>query len=292
MNFGFGFGGWGRVGWLPCGPGDWYHPWYGGWGGRYNAVGIGEFGRFHEGFSPLGNGRFSNFGRAFGDERVRSGFSSMAGSEFGRGAVSMHQERISEASFRQASVMTGRMPVSPSRESFSPTNREASPSTIRNGSSGSQRFFSSSHAGFSSQSAGPRGNNAVTGQAGGRGFNSPAGGDSRGGWNRFTPSSGAQAQPQSAVRGYSSPNAQRQFDSPTSASRGGYGGSSNSYNRSPLNMRQPIVTPRGGYNGSGYNSPRGRYSAPSAPRGNSSGGGSGSYRGGGGGGGHSGGHSR
>jgi hypothetical protein len=110
------------------------------------------------------------------------------------------------------------------------------------------------------------------------------------------------------VRGYSSPNAQRQFDSPNSASRGGYGASSNSYNRSPLNMRQPIVTPRGGYsesrgygggysaprgarNGGGYSVPRGSYSAPSAPRGNSSGGGSHASSGGGGSHGGSGGHS-
>jgi hypothetical protein len=93
----------------------------------------------------------------------------------------------------------------------------------------------------------------------------------------------------------------RQFASPNSASRGGYGGSSNSYNRSPLNMRQPIVTPRGGYNESrggnsgGYSAPRGGYSGGSysAPRGNYSaprGGSSGGSRGGGGG--HSGGHSR
>ena len=40
VGVGFGFGGFGSWGWLPCGPGDWYHPWYGRWGGRYNAVGF------------------------------------------------------------------------------------------------------------------------------------------------------------------------------------------------------------------------------------------------------------
>ena len=30
--------GFGRFGWLPCGPGDWYHPWYGHDGGSENVV--------------------------------------------------------------------------------------------------------------------------------------------------------------------------------------------------------------------------------------------------------------
>lgn len=251
----------------------------------------------------------------------------MAGSEFGRGAVSMHQESISAESFRQASAMTGRMPVNPSRESFSPSNREPNPATIRNASAaGSQRFFSPSRGGsFTGANASFRGGNTAALQSGARGSAAPSQGFSngrgaqgsqgaQGGWNRFTPSSPAGSQPQSSVRGYSSPNAQRQFDSPNTATRGGYAGSSPSYNRSPLNMRQPIVTPRGGYNESraysgnngsysaprgGYsgasNSPRGSYSAPrgySAPSGNAGayrGGNSGGYRGGGGGGGSRGG---
>jgi hypothetical protein len=214
--------------------------------------------------------------------------------------------------------MTGRMPVNPSRESFSPSNREPNPSTIRNGSAGSQHFFSSSRGGsFAGAGSGYRGAGSASGAISNRseqGFANSAGrsqatqGGTQGGWNRFTPPSRGASQPQSSVRGYSSPNAQRQFDSPNSASRGGYGGSSNSYNRTPLNMRQPIVTPRGGdneprgaYNGGysaprggssgGYSAPRGSYSAPSAPRSGSSGGGSrGSSGGSHGGGGHSGGH--
>lgn len=363
LSIGFGFGGWGHVGWLPCGPGDWYHPWYGGWGGRYGVVGVGDFGRFHEGFSPLGRGgRFSNFDEAIRNDRVRAGFTSMAGNEFGRGAVSMRQEGISSESFRKASIMTGRMPVNPSRESFSPSNRAASPSTIRNGSFGSQHFFSNNRAGFSGANQN-RGSSGFGGNRGGaftngRGtFERPSsnfgnanrgnagapsasfGSANRGnanspsGWHSFTPpargsvnrSDGAfgnsrgsfsapnrnESQPGSS-RGYAPQ--QRQFDSPNSASRGGYGGSSNSY-RPPLNMRQPIVTPRGGNNGynnpyngsrggnsSGYAAPRGNYNAPrpsySAPRpsysapqgggyrgpsgGGSHGGGGGGYHGGGG----------
>lgn len=364
VNIGLGVGGWGRVGWLPCGPGDWFHPWYGGWGGRYSAVGIGEFGRFHEGFSPLGRGRFSNFDEALRNDRVRGGFSSMGGREFGRGAVSMRQDHISEADFRRSSAMTGRMPVSPSRESFRPSNREASPSTIRAGSANSQRFFSGSRAGsvgngnsngfrngqgnFSRGSNGPaqggwhsfNGGSQSERYSGGfanrsnsgRGAFSPSergsagtqGGPTQGGGNRFN--SSRESQPQTG-RGYGSINgagngsprdgSHRSFDSPAAGSRGGYGGSSNSYNNSrpPLNMRQPIVTPRdsesNGNSGRSYNESRGSSggtyrggsgeggnSAPrgnnSAPQGGFSGGGGGGNRGGGGGthggGSHSGGH--
>ena len=270
-GFGFGVGfGFGRVGWLPIGPGDWFHPWYGRWGGRYGTVGIGNFNGIHEGFGPLGRGRaaFSNINEGFRNDRIRGGISSMGSSEFGRGAVSARQEGISAASFRQASAMSGRMPISPSRESFSATNRAASAATIRNGSSSSQRFFSSSRAGSASfANGGARGSSSIAGrsegsfgnagrassaqgvESNGRGAENTARGSSstQGGWQHFTPSS--------------------------SASRGGtYGGSSAA--RPTLNMRQNIVTPRSGgssgssaYGRSTYGGPT--YSSPSA-RGSSS----------------------
>jgi hypothetical protein len=81
----------------------------------------------------------------------------------------------------------------------------------------------------------------------------------------------------------------QRFTPPTSASRGS---TSNSYSRPSLNMRQPIVTSRGGANG--HNAPRssgsygqsrsGGYSAPhpasSTPRGGGNRGGGGSSHGG------------
>ena len=33
FGFGVGFGGWGGFGWLPLGPCDWFHPWWGGYRG-------------------------------------------------------------------------------------------------------------------------------------------------------------------------------------------------------------------------------------------------------------------
>jgi hypothetical protein len=340
IGFGFGFG---RVGWLPCGPGDWYHPWFGRYGGRYTSVSIQNYNNFHDGYRPLGGNRgrqFSNINQAMSNPRVRGSVSSMAGNEFGRGAVSRHQAGISEASFRQGSAMTGKMPVTPSRESFSPSGRTANASAIRNATPSSQHFFNggsrangttgsrsfgNSNAGAGPQSGfgGNRSNSVSTSQSP-RAFGNPgnAGNGSvnnsgsstqssrQGGWQHFTlPQSGASNRSgqgfgennrgsvnNSPSGSSSSPSREstqgsqagnrgswQHFTPPTQTSRGGSSNSYNSYSRPPLNMRQPIVTPRGGsnndrvYRGFGqprggsnvYNAPRGPSNAPSynAPRG-------------------------
>jgi hypothetical protein len=333
-GFGFGFGvgfGFGRFGWLPCGPGDWFHPWFGRFGDRFNTVNIHNttINNFHNGVGPLAGNRghqFSNVDQAMSNERVRGGISSMAGSEFGRGAVSAHQEPISEASFRQASMLAGKMPVTPSRESFSPSGRAANPSSFRNAPPSSQHFFNS---GSRTNAAGSRssGNtssvsNAARAQSvsGGnrnagsferpssqspsqnvsatRGNTSASVQSSRPAWKTFTPpqSTGANRSQGFDANNHATPNndsargtfapesrqpsqatssgafhggqaenrsSWQHFTPPTSASRGS---TSNSYSRHSLNMRQPIVTSRGGANG--YNAPR-----SSSPYGQSRGGG-------------------
>jgi FecR protein len=328
IGFGFGFG-FGHVGWLPCGPGDWYHPWWGRWGGRYNTVAVRGDG-FHEGFRPIGPGGrgFSNVSEAFHNDRVRSGMVSMDSNRFGRDAVHGVGTRMSEASFRSASMVSGRMPISASRDSYSASGRAANPASYRNAPSSSQHFFSAAgHMGAASNGfAGRSMNNNVGGResfgananrnrgsfGGSANQNRGAITSSRPGWHTFTPpqsgaNRGAETRGFSASQGsdrrFSQPN--RSYNSPNTASRGGSSNSySHSYSRPQLNMRQPIVTPRGGANNSygrgGYGQPRGSYSAPrgnySAPRGGGSsaprGGGGGSHGGGGGhsGGGHGGGH--
>ncbi len=372
-GFGFGFG-FGNVGWLPCGPGDWYHPWWGRWGGRYDTFRGGRDGfrgGDRDGFRPIGprgDRSFSNVNEAFHNDRVRSGLVSMRSNQFGRDAVH-GGGRMSAASFRQASMVSGRMPISPSRQSYSASGRAANPASFRNAPSNSQHFFSAAgrtntasngfggrslsnnartresfggNAGNSNARSFNNGGNPARGQSFGGAANQNRGAitSSRPGWHNFTPPqsggnrgqasnnsvshgsfSQGNAQAQSGNRGgweHFSPQTQqsdrgsnRSFNSPQSTSRGGYSNSySHSYSRPQLNMRQPIVTPRGGGNyGSGgysrgsnggysqprgnYSAPRGNYSAPrgsSAPRGNSSAprssGGGGSH---GGGGGHSGG---
>lgn len=345
VGFGVGFGlGFGRFGWLPCGPGDWFHPWYGGFGGRFNSVAVANFNNFHNGFEPLGANRarqFSNLHAAMSSERVRGGVSSMAGNEFGRGGVSSHQATMSAASFREGSMMTGRMPVTPSRESFSPSGRAASQSTIRSASTSSQHFFNGRSRTNNTAAAGSRsfGNSSESrGQSGFSGNSGSTAQSNHQGWQHFSPpQSGAanhsgqgfgangSATLSNSSRGSSASTSHepmagsqaenhsswQHFAPPTSSSREGSSNSYNSYSRPPLNMRQPIVTPRSGSNTYGsrsggsnpygstsprglYNAPRPTYSAPrSGPSGNSphsSGGGSHSGGGHSGGGGHGGGH--
>lgn len=157
VGFGFGFG-YGHVGWLPCGPGDWYHPWYGRYGGRGNVVSIHNttINNYHNGWAPLRGGArgYSNVNEAFRNSHVRAGMSSMDSRNFGRGAVPSHQSGISESEFRNSSRVAGKMPIAPSKTSYSPTNRAVNPSAIRNAAPSSQRFYSA-----------PRGNSRSTSTA-------------------------------------------------------------------------------------------------------------------------------
>lgn len=143
FGFGVGFGGWGGFGWLPIGPGDWFHPWWGGYGGRFGVFhpGFGNFGRFG-GFAPLHAGfRYSNVANIH-DAHIGGAFSTVRAGQFGAGrvgAMAATHEQIGSAR-----MMAGNMPVVPSHASLSASGRAAAPSTIRNG--GSEHFFGSVHA--------------------------------------------------------------------------------------------------------------------------------------------------
>src|SRR5882672_6321900 len=185
--FGFGGGGWsvgigfgggfGNIGWLPCGPGDRYYPWYGRGGGRVNVVNITNITNVtnihnnYGGYAPLREGRgYSNVERAFSDPHVRSGISSMGSRDFGRASVPAHQQRVDPGSLRQASVITSGHPVTPSRESFRPSDRQVNPAAIPNRAATNQRFFSDARSGRSvqgqpGQAGANRGGNPVVNQS-------------------------------------------------------------------------------------------------------------------------------
>jgi hypothetical protein len=162
FGFGFGFGGWGNIGWLPCGPGDRFFPWYGRGVYGVNSVNVYNFhNNFNGGMSPLREGphAYSNLRLASSDARVRAGFSSMRSNEFGHAGVPMRQSRVDAGTFRQASMMTGRSPVSPSRESFRSVDQQPGRSSIPSRSPSSQRFFNGNGRSNTSSQAGNRSGN-------------------------------------------------------------------------------------------------------------------------------------
>jgi hypothetical protein len=337
-GFGFGFGwggGWGSVGWLPLGPCDHFHPWWGRWGGRYGEGRFAEYNR--GGFAPLhGGARFSNVNLALHDQHFR-GATSVSGGQFGRGQV--RGRAMDHSQFQNARFSTGRVPVNPSRESFSASGRAAAPSTTRNLSQ-NQHFFSSrgnvmapsrqQGGSFANRGEGigsrpSNGFQRFNGQTN-SGQSRPTGpvnnggreSGNNGGWQKFSPmpSRGQSRAPESNIRpslgapenrGSFNPNGSRGTVPETRGynpeSRGynpqsrGYSPQSRSYSpesrgysggsaRPPLNMRQPIVTPRS-YGGSPFGGGRGGYGGGARQAPSYGGGGHSAPSYGGGGGGHS-----
>ena len=137
FGFGVGFGGWGGFGWLPLGPCDWYHPWWGGYRGRFGWVGRRGWGYArYGGFAPLHGGvRFSNVTNIH-NVHIGGAFSAVGAGHFGAGVrpVAVRPQQLSGAR-----MMAGNLPVVPSRSSLSASGRAAAPSTVRNG--GPQRFY-------------------------------------------------------------------------------------------------------------------------------------------------------
>ena len=157
FDVGFGFG---NIGWLPCGPGDFFNPWWGfgvtrvGFFGfrdrdRFFRRGIGDRGFGGRDFgrreNPLFRGRngFSNINRVENDARIRGGISSVRGNEFGHGDARF-QRGIGTQQLRQASFMTGRLPVAPTRNSLGRLQGHVSPAIARTSNLNNRHFFSQS----------------------------------------------------------------------------------------------------------------------------------------------------
>lgn len=322
-GFGFGFGfGWGSIGWFPIGPCDFFHPWWGPWGGRFGYTGWRDYNR--GGFAPLhGGNRFSNGRLAQTDPHFR-GATSVAANQFGQGHGNF--QPVSHASLQNAHFATGNLPVVPSRQSLSASGRPAAASTLAN-RAGIQHFFSphgtSTAAsgrsfereqaqlssamrqnGISPINGNQRGtesrnnesrNNVRSAEQGSRGFNQPgvnaarsntearnnsgfgsgtkpgntgnsspareSSNANKGGWQKFSPMPPRSSPEQSTARSSSGGTENRGSYGSSRGSSGysgegrGYEGRGYSGSRPPLNMRQPIVTPRsygGPYSGRSY----------------------------------------
>jgi hypothetical protein len=145
-GFGFGFG---SVGWLPVGPCDRFYPWYGRYGSRFNQVNVVNitnitnvhrgFGHGFDGIAPLrAGGAYSNLRRATVDARVRQGISTVPAEHFGKGRFT--PGTVDREVFRGGRMMAGNLPVVPTRESLSASNRPAAPATLPRGGQ-QERFF-------------------------------------------------------------------------------------------------------------------------------------------------------
>ena len=141
FGFGFGFGGWGwgHVGWLPVGPCDRFHPWWGGRGVNVvnirNVTNINNINNIHNGgVAPLAGARNlqggSNVQGAFTNDHIRNAISTVAGNRFGQGAVRATHGTVTSDMLRNGSLMTGRMPVTPTKASLSASNRAPAAGTM------------------------------------------------------------------------------------------------------------------------------------------------------------------
>lgn len=144
----FGFGGhlgasvaFGSVGWLPIGPCDRFFPWYGEYGSRFtvvNVTNISNINRGVGGVAPLHDGnRFSNLRLAARNERVRQSISAVPVNRFGTGRTA--PTAVSREAFRDGRMMTGNLPIVPTREGLSGNDRRASASMLRGNQP--ERFF-------------------------------------------------------------------------------------------------------------------------------------------------------
>jgi hypothetical protein len=145
VGFGVGFG-FGSIGWLPIGPCDFFHPWWGGGRERFGAVNVTNItnitnvNNFNNGIAPLHAGnQFSNLHSMLINNRVREGVSGVPAQNFGHGTGTVRSVAASE--LRGGRMMTGNVPVVPSRDSLRVSNRPVSPA-VTSRMSAQHSFFS------------------------------------------------------------------------------------------------------------------------------------------------------
>jgi len=133
------------VGWMPIGPGDHFYPWYGLHGANFSVVNVTDatnitnIDRGFDGIPPLHSGNaFSNVRLAANDGRVRKAVSTLRAGLFGTGRSL--PSAVSPQAYLNGRMMTGNLPIVPTKETLSATNRPASSSSIIRGGQ-QERFF-------------------------------------------------------------------------------------------------------------------------------------------------------
>jgi hypothetical protein len=145
----FGFGGqrgvsvgFGSVGWLPLGPGDSFYPWYGETGSQLKGVSVTDatnITRLTRVVAPLrDDNEFSNVSLAAVEGRIREAISALPADRFGTGVSA--PKTVSRRAFRDARIITGNLPIVPTREMLSATNRPANAWSMSSGGRQEQYF--------------------------------------------------------------------------------------------------------------------------------------------------------
>src|SRR5215471_6938206 len=132
VGFGHGFGGgfgFGHIGWFPCGPHDYFYPWYGRGFNRVNVVNVTNINVTnvnvinHGGgwVGPLaghGQREFSNARLVLTDARVRGSVTSVAAQDFGHGVTNSRRFGVDAGEMREGRMVAGNLGVVPTRESL------------------------------------------------------------------------------------------------------------------------------------------------------------------------------
>jgi hypothetical protein len=148
--FGFGghpgvSGGFGSVGWLPLGPGDSFYPWYGPNGSQLKGVSVTDainITRLTRVVAPLrDDNEFSNVSLAAVDGRIRQAISALPADRFGTGRSA--PKTVGRRAFRDARMITGNLPIVPTREMLTATNRPSNASSMLSGGRQEQYFTKS-----------------------------------------------------------------------------------------------------------------------------------------------------
>ena len=148
--FGFGghpgvSGGFGSVGWLPLGPGDSFYPWYGRNGSQLKGVSVTDavnITRLTRIVAPLrDDNEFSNVSLAVVDGRILKAISALPADRFGTGRSA--PKTVGRRAFRDAHIITGNLPIVPTREMLTATNRPANASSMLSGGRQEQYFTKS-----------------------------------------------------------------------------------------------------------------------------------------------------
>jgi uncharacterized protein DUF6600/FecR-like protein len=145
--FGFGgyrgaFVGFGSLGWLPLGPGDSFYPWYGRDGSQLKGVSVTDatnVTRLARVVVPLrDDNEFSNVSLAAVDGRIRNAISALPADRFATGRSA--PKTVSRRALRDARIITGNLPIVPTREMLTATNRRANAPLMSSGGR-QERYF-------------------------------------------------------------------------------------------------------------------------------------------------------